>query len=275
MFVGLLQDLPHNTFVPLAQTEYHTGIVAAESGVYQMTNVCPHQNSLITCAPTQQLTCPYHGLSYTLQGQGIKHNYALEKSPVYVHNNLMSTSDVAQYWPVDLRHMVLQEQRVDVVESTTDIIMDVFLDIDHIPHAHNGVYDQIDVHDVSGIQTQLYPNASLQLVPGVTKFTITDDQQVDAGAVWLAMYPGTMIEWQPGALFVTVARTNKQGSCDVHVFKYRDIRYPVSTWYINKSTWEQAWQQDRDLAQHIVSLPTQDLNNLKQHHRDWLKNEML
>lgn len=270
MFVALLQDLPCDTFFPLAQTSNKTGVVVSGPDIYQLTNVCPHQNSLIACTPTKQMICPYHGLQYDLQGQGHNHSYTLAKSPVHCHNNLVLTSQDVEHWPIDLQYMTLAEHRVDTVNAETEIVMDVFLDIDHIPHAHAGVYDQIGIDSVAGIQTNLYTQSCLQIVPGTTDLTIPQDQHIDVSAAWFAVYPGTMIEWQPGALFVTVTASNNQ----VHVFKYRDSRYPLSTWYINNATWEQAWQQDRWLAENIVALPVDDLNNLKQHHRIWLKNEM-
>lgn len=268
MFVRLLQDIPCDKFVPLAQTNNRVGVVVSGQKIYQLTNVCPHQNSLISCTPTDNLVCPYHGLKYDLQGQGQNHDYKLMQLPAFCHNNLVLTSRAAKHWPVDLQHMILQEYRVDKVAATVEIVMDVFLDIDHIPHAHTGVYDQIGIHDTTTVQTHLYDDSCIQIVPGLTDLTIGQDRCVGAGAVWFAVYPGTMIEWQPGALFVTVATNTHQ----VHVFKYRDSRYPLATWYINSATWEQAWNQDRQLAENIVTLPNLNLNNLKQHHRDWLDN---
>jgi len=78
------------------------------------------------------------------------------------------------------------------------------------------------------------------------------------------LYPGTMIEWQPGALFVTVA-TN----CGVQVYKYRDTRYPLGNWQLNEEVWELAWSQDRALSENIVEIGYTNLDQLKQHHRTY------
>jgi hypothetical protein len=91
---------------------------------------------------------------------------------------------------------------------------------------------------------------------------IPDDEKYNIGACWMAVYPGTMIEWQPGALFVTVAHSR-----GVEVYKYRDTRYPSSSWQINEDVWELAWSQDRALSENIVEIGHNNLDQLKQHHR--------
>jgi hypothetical protein len=167
--------------------------------------------------------------------------------------------------------MVLQEHREDIVNALPEIIMDVFLDIAHIPVAHKGVYDAIGITNVSDLQWSLFSNGSIQFVPSQdNRHIIEDDQQYNLGAAWMAIYPGTMIEWQPGALFVTIAQPHTQGSC-VQVYKYQDTRYSDNSWSVNQQVWELAWTQDKQLSELIVSVPHENLDDLKQHHRVWMQ----
>jgi hypothetical protein len=78
-----------------------------------------------------------------------------------------------------------------------------------------------------------------------------------------------MIEWQPGALFVTVAHNTNETSSQVQVYKYRDTRYSQDAWELNNHVWELAWSQDRALAEFIESPAVDNLDELKQHHRVW------
>ena len=134
--------------------------------------------------------------------------------------------------------------------------------------------DRVGITNIDHLTWTTKDNGSIQLVPAQTSDHMIDqDRAYDLGAVWMAVYPGTMIEWQPGALFVTVACPHDRGSM-VQVYKYRDDRYDQHSWDRNNKVWEQAWQQDRDLAQGIVTLPQSNLTGLKSHHRRWLENVM-
>jgi hypothetical protein len=151
------------------------------------------------------------------------------------------------------------------VNASVETIMDVFLDINHIPVAHAGVYDQIGITNISGLVYKTFDGGSIQFVPPQSNsHMIAQDQELNLGACWMALYPGTMIEWQPGALFVTVA-TNS----GVQVYKYRDTRYPLGSWNINEDVWELAWSQDKTLSENIVEIGHTNLDQLKQHHRSY------
>ena len=116
--------------------------------------------------------------------------------------------------------------------------MDLFLDVDHIPTVHQGVYDQIGITDFSDIKWEYYTNGSTQFV--------YDKQGL--AAAWIAVYPYTMIEWQRGSLFVTVIEKQNTDQSNVHVFKYTD---DSDQWDLNNTVWETAWKQDREQAELI------------------------
>lgn len=267
MFLALKQDILPNTVVPLPQSDNKLSLVN-NNGFYLLGNVCPHQRAKITKCATEHLKCPYHGLEFDIQGQGIDNEFKLQQHKCYENQTMVFSQLVAYHFPIDTSFMELKEQRVDQVNASVDIIMDLFLDIPHIPVAHKGVYDQIGITDIDSITWHTFANGSIQYVPTQdTEHIIDSDRSYNIGACWMAVYPGTMIEWQPGAMFITVATDNNS----VHVFKYHDTRYNHDSYKFNEQIWETAWAQDRELAENIVELSYDNLDGLKTHHRNWIK----
>ena len=148
MFLGLAQDFENNFATPLECFNNERSLIKLDDAFHLMSNVCPHQKSKITKCVTDHLQCPYHGLQFELTGEGRDNNYVLDKQPVYQYGALLLSTPVDYSFPVDLESMQLVEHRTDVVNASADIVMDVFLDIDHIPYAHPGVYDQISIPTV-------------------------------------------------------------------------------------------------------------------------------
>jgi hypothetical protein len=178
--------------------------------------------------------------------------------PAYVWNSLVFSHPVDFEVPVDFSNLTLMEKRIDVVKSSNINIMDLFLDVDHIPTLHAGVYDKIGITDFSDIKWKYYNNGSTQLVYDKNGLS----------AAWIAVYPYTMIEWQRGSLFVTVAieNQNKEHS-NVHVFKYTSGN---ENWSLNNSVWETAWFQDRTQAELINKVNFENLEIQKLHYRNYL-----
>jgi len=248
MFLGLKQDFLHNHATPIDQLDCNWSVVRHHDQFYMLSNVCPHKHSRIAHCQTPELKCPYHGLAYTLQGQGILNNYSLQQKSCYLLGSMVFDLPVHYEFPIETKHFVLMEHRRDCVNAAVETIMSVFLDIEHIPVAHDGVYDKIGITNVENIIMKYFDGGSIQLVPAQDQtFKIEDDRKFDLGACWMALDPGTMIEWQPGALFVTVAHDK-----GVEVYKYRDTRYSDNQWHINEMTWELAWSQDKQLSENIV-----------------------
>ena len=81
-----------------------------------------------------------------------------------------------------------------------------------------------------------------------------------------------MIEWQPGAMFITVCIPNDT-STKLAVFKYKDTRYSNTNWEINSSTWETAFSQDKHQAESIANFSNFNphLEECKIHFRSWLQ----
>jgi phenylpropionate dioxygenase-like ring-hydroxylating dioxygenase large terminal subunit len=239
MFLSHKLNLSKNGYKPLAQCNNHLVLVDAATP-YLQDNICPHQKSLISIEGGSGVrACPYHGLAFTPEGNMIETSKSLRLCPgnnklknteVFEWNNLLFnvpiTNEDLNF--VDFNNFSLVEQRIDIVNSSSKNIMDLFLDVDHIPTVHSGVYDQIGIEISQDVTWKYYEYGSLQLVKNdiqadsFANTLLESDYNNPYGAAWLAIYPGTMIEWQPGALFITVAVDQSNGTSQVHVFKYKD-----------------------------------------------------
>ena len=268
MFVAHKNDIDAGHYKPLTQFENKITLVKSIDRIFLNSNVCPHQGSLLSKVPGKgNRVCPYHSWSFDVEGKPLtsgrvsycKNDTPLAEKETFELNNLIFDKEIdckELHW-LDLSQMKLKEERTDYVEADSKIIMDVFLDVDHIQSVHPGVYEKIDLPKISQVQWHYYDWGSLQLVAKGEEY----------GAAWLAVYPGTMIEWQPGALFVTVARPHKTGS-NVSVFKYSDSD---ADWSLNEHVWETAWAQDKALSETLTEFAKSNLEDSKLHYRSWLE----
>lgn len=269
MFIAHTNEVSDGSFKPLQHYDNKRVLTNSDGNFYLNSNICPHQLSLISTEEGKDnLTCPYHGWSFDLQGNPLtsgrtehycKNLNSLKNFSVYRFNNLLFDTNInckELHW-LDLSKMMLKEQRVDRVNAGHKTIMDVFLDVDHIECVHSGVYNLIGLEQIDHVQWHYYDWGSLQLVAKGEVY----------GAAWLSVYPGTMIEWQPGALFITQSVPVSDQETDVHVFKYCDND---EDWKLNESVWETAWKQDKALAERITGFASINLEDSKKHYRSWL-----
>jgi len=267
MFISHRNDLEKNHYDVLTHNKKWIWLQGKE-GPKLISNVCPHQGSLISlCKGDLNVrTCPYHGKKFDHDGKGKNTNLCLETKPIYTWKglNLSQEIDVPSLESLNLNHYVLIEKRTDKVKANRQNIVDLFLDVDHIPFVHEGVYDEISIteEDVKNIVWEYYDWGSVQLV--------SVDGEIKAA--WITMYPGTMIEYQNDSLFITVAGTTQQdGWTYVHVFKYKNMKKDQQLYDTNSRIWEDAWAQDRMQAEMIVESPLEEnLEESKLHYRKWL-----
>lgn len=272
MFVGHVTDFEEGTYTPIEQLDNKYVLVKSKGQYRIISNVCPHQKSIISTRPgTGNRVCPYHNWSFTIDGMPVtsgrtsyycKNETALDELPVYEWNGFLSTVPIAckELEFVNLNNLKLVEKRVDHVSAIPENIMDLFLDVDHIATVHAGVYDQIGLSDISEVDWVYYDNRSLQLVKKHTGY----------GAAWLAVYPGTMIEWQPGAVFITIAISNGDHSSRVIVYKYKDLANLENSYVLNEHVWETAWAQDKEQSQMLTEFAQSNLEESKYHFRSFL-----
>jgi phenylpropionate dioxygenase-like ring-hydroxylating dioxygenase large terminal subunit len=266
MFLAHKNSIGQNSYHVLNQYDKKKVLVKSEN-FSLVSNICPHQQSLLSVKNgTGNRVCPYHNWSFTIGGSPItsgrtgyycQNNTALKTEQVYEWNSLLFSTDVDFKCDHDFSKLILMEHRIDSVKADYRNIMDLFLDVDHIPTVHAGVYDMIGITDTN-VNWQFYHNGSIQTVA--------------QGASWIALYPNTMIEWQKGSLFVTVALPIDNNLSKVCVYKYMDYTYST-LWNINEKVWETAWAQDKAQAELITKF-SENLSNLepqKIHYRDFLR----
>jgi phenylpropionate dioxygenase-like ring-hydroxylating dioxygenase large terminal subunit len=251
-----------------------------------MDNVCPHQGSLIISEAKEKLSCQFHSWAWNSQGKPLSagvtslcNSFELELADTTVANNLIFSGNISipELDAFDLSNMTLVEERVDTVNTNYKNIMDVFLDVDHIPVVHRGVYPSIGIKGKTQVIWTYYDWGSLQVIERNVdysdeyKSTLLNTQEEQTAAFWLAVYPYTMIEWQPGALIVTIC-CPKDNCTDITVLKYRDSRYKDDNWKLNSDIWEFAWSQDKYQATAIVEFCNfkPHLEESKIHFRNWL-----
>ena len=263
MFLSHINSIKPGSFLVLAQYN-NKKIIANSNDQYKIiSNICPHQNSLIsTSAGRGSRVCPYHTWSFTLEGTPItsgrteyycKNEISLDSKEAFEWNGLIFDTPIFFETDVDFKDLILIESRVDIVKANYKIIMDLFLDVDHIQSIHAGVYDLVDITNTE-VEWKYYNNGSIQ--------------EVHQGARWIALYPYTMIEWQQGSLFITVAVPNGESS-KVHIFKYADTKF-MNKWKLNEFVWETAWKQDVAQAEIITEFVDKNLEPQKQHFRNFL-----
>lgn len=284
MFLGHVNDLENGDKKPLQQFRKEKALVKHDNEYKLANNVCPHQGSLIISDTQQALTCQYHGWSWDNNGnptgQGstkICNNTKIGMKPVHVSNSLMFTDafDFSSFAGIDLSYMKLVEERIDRVDTDYKNIIDVFLDVDHIPVVHPDVYDSIGVGNGAEVVWKYYDWGNIQLVERTNdyseeyKSTLLGNEEL--AAVWVTIYPHTMIEWQPGALFITVC-VPMNDYTNVVVYKYRDQRYSDKNWQLNNNIFETAWAQDKHQSSSIVKRSEfrAHLEESKIHFREWL-----
>lgn len=282
MFLAHKNDIKLNNFILLKQF-YDKKILVNDSTFKIISNICPHQKSLISSKNGKgSRVCPYHAWSFDISGNPLgsgttdcKNQFILQNEKVYEWNNLLFSNNysIEHLDFLNLSHLFLKEKRIDLVKTDSKIIMDLFLDVDHISIVHKGLYENIGLSNIRDVKWKFFDNGCLQLVENQydknTKFYDTilpEDQIKKYNAVWLALYPSTMIEWQPGSLFITTTLSNNQ----VLVHKYKDERYNDLNWKINEEIWETAWLQDKTQAELIVEFQHDHLEQSKKHFRKYL-----
>jgi phenylpropionate dioxygenase-like ring-hydroxylating dioxygenase large terminal subunit len=270
MFLSHINSIKEDELIPLAQYS-NERLLTSRRGKYMMiSNVCPHQKSIMLSSPSKnKIKCQFHNWEFDLEGNPMssgateyycKNTDNLKTFPVYTWSDLLFSCEVDFLETIDLSKMMLVEKRIDSVRSSYKNIMNVFLDVDHIPIVHAGVYESVGFETVTHdkVNWSFYKNGSVQTVK--------------ENAVWAAVYPNTMIEWQQNAMFITVATENSTGESDVVVYKYRHLNMSDYEWDTNNRAWEMAWQQDVTQSENIKGSTTSSkLQSSKIHYEEWLR----
>ncbi len=289
MFLSHVTDLKNNHWRVYPQLPNWT-LTKQNNEHSLVSNVCLHQGSRLRGEFGQgERTCPFHGWKYTIDGQPASSGNTitcvnagpLSKKPVCIEKNFVFDSPVGlkELDFINTTNLELVENRIDTVKAHWQQIINLFLDVDHIPVVHPGVYQEISAPNVNELEWYYQENSSIQLVPRIpieNEFNSTllpEDLNCKYSAAWTTVYPYSMLEWQPGAWFITVCAPVDSNTTKVNVYKHRDTRYSNLNWEINERVWETAWKQDRDQAEQLTTLdiPRSNLEAQKLHFLDWLE----
>lgn len=288
MFLGHINDLKDTewrVYNHLKEWTLHN-----TNGTYSLSsNICPHQGSYLKdTAGKNTRFCPYHGWSFKVTGEPMgsgttscKNHEVLASKEVYIWNGFLFSEphDLPDLEFINTEHLQLEETRVDIVNANWTAVLDLFLDVDHIPVVHPKVYSQLNPGEVVW---DIKENTSTQLVPTEKDFTndytesfLESDATLPYGSAWLTVYPYSMLEWQPGAWFITVCKP-KGEQTEVTVYKYRDTRYSDINWQLNEQIWETAWSQDCAQSESMIpGFNTKYPEQAKAHFYEWIKQHRL
>lgn len=268
MFLGHTNDLTDGQLKSLDFLDNKKFLLNQDGEFKLGNNICPHQNSRIISGTKDEIKCQYHGWSWNKRGIPISsgsssmcNEIKLYMKPVYEYNGLLFEEkiDLSILDGLDFKNLVLDEFRVDTVAADPRMIMDIFLDVDHIPVVHNGVYDLLGIEGSVNVKWDYRDWGNAQKVT---------DEHGNLIAVWIAVYPYTMIEWQKGSLFISKCFGDNQ----VAVWKYKDSTDSDENYKINSDMWETAFAQDKAQAEQMVRFPSANLEEAKQNYRQWLSN---
>lgn len=291
MFIGHKSELTNCTWKVLPQYGNTKTLCQDADGYFIQSNICTHQGSLIRAGTgTGNPVCPYHAMSWDFKGTPKANGTVGHHGGQYCTNDTPLKNTEVYEWegflfasPVDFPDAgiegdyKLEEYRVDIIQADTTPSMDLFLDVDHIPVVHPQLYSQINIPTVADVRWAFAENSSIQYVP----FDNSDNQWGDLlnkepmwGAIWLAVYPNVMFEWQPGAVFVMQLEEVKEGHSKCHVWKYRDYSYSEQVYNTSQQIWETAWSQDKAQAEKLQAgykfVKWPKLEPAKQHYRQFL-----
>jgi len=269
MFLGHRSDLKNGEIKSLEFLD-NKKVLINNNGIYKIgSNICPHQNSRIISGTQVELKCQYHGWSWHNDGSPkdsgaskMCNEARLHVKPVHDYKGLLFADaiDLSVLDNMSFENLELDEFRVDNLNADPKISMDIFLDVDHIPVVHNGVYDLLGIEGEANVTWDFRDWGSVQTVIDADKNTI---------ALWIAVYPYTMIEWQGGDLFVSQCFNEDK----IAVWKYKDTSSSIENYKINSKMWETAFAQDKTQAEQMVRFPTTIyLEDAKKHYREWLTN---
>ncbi len=270
MLLSLINDLKHGEARPLAQYR-NKRFLLNNGGSYKIgSNVCPHQSSRIISTQTDHILCQYLGWSWDINGNPTGAGFTklcnekkLSMVDAFEHQGLIfdSTVDLPNL-PFSFDTFELKELRVDRVKVDNPMhIMNVFLDVDHIPLVHKNVYDSMGIVGEPQVEWEYFKNGSIQ------KVYHSEDPARPLIFMWLVIYPFTMIEWQKGSLFITDCFKTENGYTEIAVFKYQE--YFSENYETNQATWETAWSQDKHQSEQMVTINSTMFEESKMHYLNW------
>jgi nitrite reductase/ring-hydroxylating ferredoxin subunit len=129
MFLSHISSIPINSYKVLEQYDSQKIIANLGTEYKIISNICPHQNSLISKTHGQgNRVCPYHNWSFELNGSPLtsgrtfyycENKTNLESTIAFIWNNLLFEEPVLFDCSVDFSDMILMESRGNASSRST------------------------------------------------------------------------------------------------------------------------------------------------------------
>ncbi len=220
-------------------------LVRSEGGVEMLSNVCRHRQALMLegRGSAKNIVCPLHRWTYDLEGK-------LLGAPRFPQNPCLHLDAMRLYsWrgflfdprsqpkydlegldpktEIDASGYVYAKTVVSRYDFNWKTFIEVYLEDYHVEPYHPGLGHFVDCSD---LRWEFAPGGSLQVV-GVNHglkrhgseayrryaealLEYRKGELPSRGAIWMARYPDTMIEWYPEALIVSRVVPAGVGSCE-------------------------------------------------------------
>ena len=243
-------------------------VVAVRGGDNQLRaffNVCRHHAMCVMNEPaghTQNLRCPYHGWTYTLEGElrgitefeGVRNFDRLQNGLVpiraavweqFVFVNLDPQAApledflgelVARARPLGLSHLKFFERRRYTIDCNWKVYVDNYLDGGyHVPHMHKGLNSVLDythytIENLARCSVQSSPVA----IDNASEATAAATRKGDR-AYYFWQYPNFMLNWYEGYLDTNLVLPLGPDRCEVIFdFYFGDVS-PAAEEYNRKS----------------------------------------
>ena len=174
VFLAHINDLKPDHKKPLGQLSNLQTLINNDGQYFLANNICPHQRSRILAKEQTEFVCQYHGWSWNNDGSAknagttkVCNNTKLVLKPTFETNGILfkdPIEDTRVFNNIDFTKMVKVSEREDHVNADYKHIMDVFLDVDHVPVLHPGVYDKIGLAGVPKVEWSYYSWGNIQEV---------------------------------------------------------------------------------------------------------------
>lgn len=251
-WLATTQEVPAGTWMVPA---HRTAVMLTNDGQLGcVSNICTHKRALIGSGKGKLgsvITCPIHKWSWNTDGKikgargfgkdcGYKMDLPVQSLHTWNGHVFMGPSDwqddigklgnLSRYLHADLYSWHSRQQLVYAFDWK--IFMEIFLDLYHVRSFHPGLSS---LTDCSSFDWQFGQNWSCQTGAfnrGMIRDPAYDElyalykqtghyDTAEYGAIWLGIYPNTMIEYYPGCLVVSTVWPSGAGRC----VNYLDFYY--------------------------------------------------
>jgi choline monooxygenase len=243
-------DLSPGRFV-VPQHDRSTMLINSGNGISAISNICTHKRATISEGRGDigsVITCPIHRWSWNLDGtirgaRGFKTNCTMDlpTGNTFTWNGHVFSGSIHQFDDINLlgdlslflsmSNYEWESSQVISYGFDWKIFMEIFLDLYHVQSFHPGLKSLTDCKTFDWVFGKNWSCQTALLnkdVPGtgwyqeLYRYYRASGHYENAkyGAVWLGIYPNTMIEYYPGCMVVSTVWPDGAGRCKNHLEFY-------------------------------------------------------